>query len=396
MLLSYIRPVWAEIDLDNLAYNITQIRSFIGQNVKIMAVVKSDAYGAGISGILDTLLEHSVDMLGVALLDEAIAIREKKVHMPVLVFAYTPFEHSDLLVKYEISQTVYCQEQARAISLAAAGLRKKARIHIEIDTGMGRLGFLPTEESINAILEIAKMPYLELEGIYTHLPLSNERNAEGIKFTEDQFHAFCKVIKYLESKDVYIPLKHVCNSMATLYYKDMHMDMIRAGIILYGSYPHFQGVLPLKPVMSLKARIGSIKKLGPGSNVSYGRQYVTKRDTTIATLPLGYGDGYSRLLTNKAQGLVKGQRAPVIGTICMEQCMIEITDIQGSCRIGEEVVLWGKQGSEEIAIEEIAKLACGFINNEYMVTVSRRVPRIYKKGGKAVKIVNGLLSLKTD
>ncbi|NLL58487.1 MAG: alanine racemase, partial [Firmicutes bacterium] len=159
MLLSYIRPVWAEIDLDNLAYNITQIRSFIGQNVKIMAVVKSDAYGAGISGILDTLLEHSVDMLGVALLDEAIAIREKKVRMPVLVFAYTPFEHSDLLVKYEISQTVYCQEQARAISLAAAGLRKKARIHIEIDTGMGRLGFLPTEESINAILEIAKMPY---------------------------------------------------------------------------------------------------------------------------------------------------------------------------------------------------------------------------------------------
>ena len=174
------------------------------------------------------------------------------------------------------------------------------------------------------------------------------------------------------------------------------MDMIRAGIILYGSYPHFQGVLPLKPVMSLKARIGSIKKLGPGSNVSYGRQYVTKRDTTIATLPLGYGDGYSRLLTNKAQVLVKGQRAPVIGTICMDQCMIDITDIQGNCRIGEEVVLWGKQGSEEIAIEEIAKLACGFINYEYMVTVSRRVPRIYKKGGKAVKIVNGLLSLKTD
>jgi len=181
--------------------------------------------------------------------------------------------------------------------------------------------------------------------------------------------------------------------MGTLYYSEMHMDMIRAGIILYGSYPHFQAVLPLKPVMSLKARIGSIKQLGPGNNVGYGRQFCTKRETTIATLPLGYGDGYSRLLTNKAQVLVKGQRAPLIGTICMDQCMIDITDIQGNCRIGEEVVLWGRQGDEEITIEEISEKACGFINYEYMVILSRRVPRIYKKGGKVVRVVNGLLDI---
>ncbi len=392
MQFKYIRPAWAEIDLDNLAYNIKQIRSFIGPDVKMMAVVKSDAYGAGIAGVLDTFLDHGVEMFGVAILDEAILIREKGVQVPILVFAYTPFEYSDLLVKYDISQTVYCKEQAAAISAAASRFKKKGRIHLEIDTGMGRLGFLPSEGAVQTIKEIARMPNLELEGIYTHLPLSNERNPDGISFTEHQYRDFCSLVNKLEAEGILIPLKHLCNSLGTLYYRKMHLDLIRAGIILYGSYPHFQSVLPLRPVITLKARIGSIKELGAGKNVSYGKQYVTRRETTVATLPLGYGDGYSRMLSNKGWVLVNGRRAPVIGSICMDQCMIDITDIRGECRVGDEVVLWGRQGEDEIAIEELSKAACGFINYEYMVNLSRRVPKVYKKEGKVVQVLGGLLN----
>ncbi len=199
------------------------------------------------------------------------------------------------------------------------------------------------------------------------------------------------MVKTLEDHGIFIPVKHVCNSMGTLYYKHMHLDMVRAGIILYGSYSQFQNVLPLKPVMSLKARIGSVKKLGPGKNVSYGRTFTTQRETAVATLPLGYGDGFNRLLTNRGEVLVKGRRAPVIGTICMDQCMIDITDIKGECSIGEEVVILGRQGNEEITIEEISKKICGFINYEYLVIIHRRVPRVYMKNNKPVQVINNFL-----
>lgn len=377
--MAYFRPVWAEIDLNNLAFNVQQIRGLVGKNVKIMAVVKSNAYGMGITGVIDTLFEQGIDMFGVAILDEALLIRRRQPKIPILVFAYTPFEYSYLLVKNDITQTVYCKEQAVALSIAAKKLHKKAHVHIEIDTGMGRLGFRPSKETVEEIKEIADLAKLQIDGIYTHCPYTNERSQEGYSFTRSQFDKFCYVVKSLEERGVFIPIKHLCNSQGTVYYKEMHMDMVRAGIILYGSYPEFQDSLPLKPVMSLKAKVGSVKKIAPGENISYGRTFTTKRETTVGVLPLGYGDGYNRLLSNKGEVLVRGKRAPVIGTICMDQCMIDLTDIPGPINIGEEVVLLGKQGDEEITIEEIAKKICGFINYEYMVLIQGRVPRIYKK-----------------
>ncbi|MEN6462402.1 MAG: alanine racemase [Syntrophomonas sp.] len=379
--MTYLRPVWAEINLDNLEFNVQQIRGLVGNNVKIMAVVKSNAYGMGITEVIDTLLEQGIDMFGVAILDEAILIRQRQPEFPILVFAYTPFEYSYLLIKNDITQTVYCKEQAVALSAAAKKLNKRARIHIEIDTGMGRLGFTPSKETVEIIKEIADLTNLQIDGIYTHCPYTNERNQEGYFFTQSQFEKFCYVVESLEEIGVFIPVKHLCNSQGTVYYKQMHMDMVRAGIILYGSYPEFQDELPLKPVMSLKARIGSVKKIGPGENISYGRTFITQRESIVAVLPLGYGDGYNRLLSNKGEVLVKGKRAPVIGTICMDQCMIDVTDIPGPVNIGEEVVLLGKQGDEEITIEEMAKKICGFINYEYMVVIQGRVPRIYIKEG---------------
>jgi len=383
----YVRPVWLEIDLDNLAFNIRQIRQYVGNHVKILAVVKGDAYGTGIMGILDTVTGQGIDMLGVGILDEALLLR-KKTLMPVLVFGYTPFEYSELLVKYDLIQTVYCKEQAEALSLAAVKQNKKARIHIKVDTGMGRLGFLPGDEAVLAVSEIARMPNLEIDGIYTHCPYTNESSGEGADFTWAQFRQFLSFIGQLGKKGISLPIKHACNSLGIIHYRGMHLDMVRAGIILYGSYPSFQDVLLLKPVMSLKAKIGSLKTLGPGQNVSYGRTFTTARETIVATLPVGYGDGYSRLLTNKAEVLVKGQRAPLIGTICMDQCMVDVTDISGSCQIGEEAVLIGKQGDEEITVEELSRKICGFINYEYMTAIRRRVPRVYKKEGKTVQVIS--------
>ena len=374
----YLRPVWAEINLDNLAYNVNQIRLYIGSNVRLMGVVKCNAYGMGM-GIIRTLLDHGVDMLGVAILDEALTIRKQDKVIPILVFGYTPFEYSYMLIKNNMTQTVYCIEQARALSLAAVELNKKARIHIKIDTGMGRLGFQSGYDAIKNISEIANMPNLELEGIYTHCPYTNETAGKGKIFTDLQFKEFCQVVNTLQNKSITFDIKHVCNSLGTIYYKNMHMDMVRAGIILYGSYPLFQSVLPLKPVMSLRTKIGFIKKLLPCKNVSYGRTFITSRETIVATLPLGYGDGYNRLLTNKAEVLIRGNRVPVIGTICMDQCMVDITDIQEECQIGEEVTLLGQQGQEEITIEELSQKICGFINYEYLVSINCRVPRIYKK-----------------
>ncbi len=377
--MQYIRPVWAEISLDNLAFNVRQIRALIGSRVKIMAVVKSNAYGTGIAGVVGPLLEEGIDMFGVAILDEAIFIRERQPQVPIVVFGYTPFEYSRLLIEHRITQTVYCREQARALSRAARQMNQKAGIHVEIDTGMGRLGFPPAKNAVDTIAEIAEMPNLFIEGIYTHCPYTNERNHAGYSFTMEQFQKFNYVVKSLEERGVAILVKHMCNSLGTVYYKELHLDMVRAGIILYGSYPEFQDRLPLKPVMALKARIGSVKRIAAGENISYGRTFTTRRETLVATLPLGYGDGYNRLLSNRGEVLVKGKRAPVIGTICMDQCMVDVTDIPGKLEIGEEAVLIGRQGDEEITIEEIAQIICGFINYEYMVLIQARVPRIYTR-----------------
>jgi alanine racemase len=386
-----LRPAWLEIDLDKLAYNIAQIRTLVGEKVRIMAVVKDNAYGLGIAGLLETLLESGASYLGVGILDEALQIRRLAPAIPILVLGYTPFEHSHLLVRYDLRQTVYSWEQARAISDAAVKLGKKAAVHIELDTGMGRLGFPPSKRTLREIRKIAALPRLEIEGIFTHCPYTNERTPEGIRFTRAQFRSFRRCLHRLEKKGIAIPLPHVCNSLGTVYYPEMHLAMVRAGIILYGSYPAFQAALPLKPVLSLKTRIGSLKTLGPGENVGYGRTFTTQRKTRVAVLPLGYGDGISRLLNNKGEVLVRGRRAPMIGSICMDHCMIDLTDLGCECTVGEEVVIIGRQGEEEITLEEMAEKAYGYINYEFMVQLNRRLPRVYLKNGRVVKVVNYLL-----
>lgn len=389
--LLYLRPCWAEVDLSSLAFNLTLIRSFVGSRVKILAVVKGDAYGAGISGVLDTLRENGADMFGTGVPDEALLVRRLQPNVPVLLFGYAPEEAYGLLITNRISQTVFCLEQAQKISETAHKLGRLAHIHIKLDTGMGRLGFFPAEETIRTVLRIARLPSLVMEGIYTHCPYSNETSGEGARFTESQFRQYTSIVNRLEKAGLQFPIRHVCNSQGIVHYRQMHLDMVRAGVILYGAYPEFQNMLPTKPVMSLKARVASVKTLPAGHNVSYGHTFTTTRETTVSVLPFGYADGYSRLLTNKGEVLIRGKRVPLIGTICMDQCMADVTDLAGSCHSGDEVVLWGRQGEEEITVEEVAKKACGFINYELLSAIQRRVPRVYKKNGITVRVVNYLL-----
>jgi alanine racemase len=374
---AYLRPVWMEVNLDHLAFNLRQVRRFVGSGVKVMAVIKGNAYGAGIEGIIDTLLAGGVDMLGTGILDEALLVRSLDVRTPILVFGYTPFACSELLVKNEIIQTVYSYEQAAALSAAAAGLGRIARIHLEIDTGMGRLGFLPYDAALREIKAIAALPHLQIDGIYTHCPYTNEREGPGREFTKRQFAEFTRFARRLAAAGVPVPLLHACNSLGILHYPEMHMNMVRAGIILYGSYPGFQQVLPQKPVMALKTRVGSVKYVPAGHNIGYGHTFTAPQDMLVAVLPVGYADGYSRALSNKAHVLIHGRRVPVIGTICMDQCMVDVTTLREKCRIGDEAVLIGRQGEEEITVEELSMLGCGYINYEYLVGISHRVPRIY-------------------
>lgn len=378
---NYLRPLWAEVNLDYLADNVDRVRRFIGPDVKLLAVVKGDAYGMGIAGIVETLLAAGVDMLGAGIPDEALLLRRLGVRLPILVFGYTPFEYAGILIENDIAQNVYCYKQAAALSAAAVALGKTARLHLEIDTGMGRLGFPPSDNGFSTIKSIAALPNLHIEGIYTHFPYSNEKKGEGADFTRRQFNEFMLFAERLAAAGVSIPIKHACNSLGIVHYPEMHLDMVRAGIILYGSYPGFQQVLPQKPVLSLKTRIGSIKHVEAGGNIGYGHTYTASRKTVVATLPVGYADGYSRMLTNRGSVLIHGRRAPLIGTICMDQCMADITDIEEECRIGDEVVLIGSQGDEEITVEELSLWGFGFINYECLVGISKRVPRVYT-GGK--------------
>ncbi|HHX75450.1 MAG TPA: alanine racemase, partial [Firmicutes bacterium] len=269
----YVRPVWVEVNLEYLAFNFRQVRRVTGDGVKVMAVIKGAAYGAGIAGIIDTLLAEGADMLGVGILDEALLVRSLGVRTPVLVFGYTPFACSELLVKNEITQTVYCYEQAAALSAAAAALGRDARVHLEIDTGMGRLGFLPNDAAFREIKAIAALPQLKIDGIYTHCPYTNEREGAGCAFTGRQFAVFTQFVRRLAEAGIMIPLRHAANSLGIVHYPEMHLEMVRAGIILYGSYPSFQQVLPQKTVMALKTRIGSVKYVPAGHNISYGHTF---------------------------------------------------------------------------------------------------------------------------
>ena len=383
------RPVWAEINLDNLAHNIREVRKNTKSKALVTAVVKANGYGHGSVDIANTFLKNGADRLAVAILTEAIELREAGIDAPILILGYTPSSQFNKVLKYNLIQTIYNLEDAKALSSIASEMDKKATIHLKLDTGMSRIGFLPNKDSQDKILEISKLQNIFIEGMYTHFAKADEENKDH---ASSQFQKYINMADALEKRGLNIPIKHVANSAAIIDLPDYNLDMVRAGIMIYGFYPSNEvdkNNINLKPAMSLKAKVAHVKTVPKGTGISYGQIFKTERESKIATLPLGYADGFTRLLTGKADVYVNGKRANVVGKICMDQCMIDVTEIE-DVKVGDEVVIFGYEDGHPHADELAEKI--GTINYEIVCMVGRRVPRVYIKKDKIVKVKDYLLN----
>ena len=387
--MSLYSRVWAEINLDNLIYNVNSIKKKISPNTQIMAVVKADAYGHGAIEVSRVLVRNGINMLAVAIIDEALQLRHYNFDVPILILGFTPFELSAQVVENDISQTVYTFEQAYYLNEAAKKIGKKAKVHIKVDTGMGRIGFLCNKESIETIIKIASLSHIELEGIFSHF--SSADDPESDSFTYEQFLKFENFVKELNKNRVYFKYKHIANSSAAIRFPQYQLDIVRLGLVLYGLYPSeaVKTEISLKPVMSIKAKVINVKEVPKGYPISYNRKYVTPCKSKIATIPIGYADGFTRVGSEKRYVLINGEYAKVVGNICMDQCMVDVTHI-GDVKIGDEVVIIGRQGKNEITADDLAS-QIGTINYEVICSVSKRIPRVYIKDGRVVKILNYIL-----
>lgn len=379
------RPAWAEINLDNLTYNIQSIKGDANSK-EIIGVVKADAYGHGATDVASTLVENGVKRLAVAVLSEGIELRKSGIKCPIMILGLTPETLLNDLIEYEIQPTVSSFEYAEALSKIAYKKRKNIKINIAVDTGMGRIGFLPNEESIDDIYKISKLPNIEIEGLFSHFSTADEKDKKYSYLQFDRYNCFYeKLIK----KGVKINMRTIANSAAIMELPSTHYDAVRPGIVLYGYYPSNEvdrSKLSIKPVMTLKANIVHIKVLEKEQYISYGRKFKTERKSIIATLPIGYADGYSRMLSGKAKVIVNGRLAPVVGNICMDQCMIDVTDV-GDVKVGDEVILMGSCANIKFDAEDIAEIL-GTISYEVICMISKRAPRVYVKNGEITKIRN--------
>jgi alanine racemase len=367
------RPTLCFIDHDALRWNLRQIRAKVGSEVKILSMVKANGYGHGAVAISQTLASVGGDAFGVATLEEGIELRQAGIRTPILVLAGAYEEQLEQFLSYDLTPIIHEIEGARTLEAAAKRRGKNLNVHLKIDSGMGRLGLLATETN-SWIPELKKCSALKLEGVFSHF--SHAESVEG-DYTRVQLDIFKRVIQLLRKEGLAPRLVHFANSAATITLPPAYFDMVRPGIMLYGVYPSpaMANQLLLKPVLSWKTKILQLKKVPPGTSISYGQTFVTNRESMIATLPVGYADGYQRLLSNRGQVLVDGQRAPVAGRVCMDLTMIDVTDIR-KVQQGDEVVLLGRQGDAEIPADEMAAWA-NTISYEILTSIGVRVPRIH-------------------
>jgi alanine racemase len=391
MELNVKRPVWVEISLDNLGHNVREIRKNIKPGTEIMAVIKADAYGHGSLGVIETLKKENINKFAVAVLSEAIEIRNTFKDIQIILLGYTPDANLGELIRWGITPTIYSLRQAKVLNELAKQHEKKIAIHIDLDTGMHRVGLPIKYRSVEVIKEISEMENLYLEGIYTHFAVADEKDKW---YTIKQVEEFKYIIEELKKLGVEIPIKHVSNSAAILDLPEFNYDMVRAGLLVYGHYPskfhEKDKVIDLKQVMSLHSKIYHIRTLEKGESVSYGLTYTVNRESRTGLIPIGYADGYSRGLSNKGRVIIKGKNmvARVAGVICMDKFVVDITglDVDG----GDEVILFGEDEYNKVTPEEIAKIL-GTISYEVLCGVSKRVPRVYKKNNKIIEIKDEVL-----
>lgn len=377
----------AKIDLDAVLYNYNNTRAKLSNGTKLLGVIKADAYGHG-AVELAKILDDKCDFFGVACIEEAVELKKADIKTPLLILGYvSPCEY-ELVVKYDIRIPVFSYDVAHALSKEAVKQNKTVAFHFCIDTGMSRIGMQVNDESADLCKKIISLPNIEAEGLFSHFATADETDLSKAVAQRDCFKKF---VALLEDRGINIPIKHINNSAGIMNF-DEEFDMCRMGIVLYGLYPSHEvdeSLLSIKPVMTWTARISHIKLLEAGREISYGGTYKTTETRKIATIPVGYADGYPRILSNKGCVLVNGERAPIVGRVCMDQFMVDITDITGDVNIEDEVVLVGKQGDEILSMEEVSENAYSF-NYELPCNVARRVPRVYYQNGEVVKTTNYL------
>lgn len=377
--------VLAIVDLDAIASNIKNIRAKVDKNSGIIGIIKADAYGHGSVETAKVLLDNGADWLAVAVVDEGLNLRKNGITAPILLLGYTPELRLNDVINNGFIQTVYSYDTAKKLSDAASALGKKAVIHIKIDTGMGRIGYRVNEESADEIVKISKLPNIDVNGMFTHFSTADEADKA---YTLEQYNKFVKMNDMLEERGLHIPIKHAANSAAIMDFDNMMFNMVRPGIILYGAYPSDEVKkenLSLSPAMSIKTHVSYVKDVNEGDSISYGRKYTAPSKRRIATIPVGYADGFIRAYSNGGKVLVRGEYAPIVGRICMDQFMVDVTDIDG-VEVNDEVVLMGRQGDKEITADFIASVL-DTINYEVFCTLSKRVPRQYIQNGKIVKTI---------
>lgn len=379
---STLKRTWAEINLDAIEYNYRKIRAHIGKNVKFLGVVKADAYGHGAVMVSKKLESLGADYLAVSSIDEAMELRFNGITMPILVLGHTPKEQVDRLICFNITQAVTCEAKAEEYSAQALKYGGTLKIHIKVDTGMSRLGYLCAgdffENGVDGIVHAVNLPGIEAEGIFTHFAVADENDEESKEYTRKQFELFTSVISAVEKKwGRKFKLRHCANTGATVVYPKTHLDMVRPGLLLYGYGEHAR-MLGLKPVMTMKTNISTIKVYPAGTKVSYGGTYTCPKKTRMGVVPYGYADGFLRCFSNNYSLLTSDGEAPVRGKICMDMTMIDLSSCP-NVDVGSEVEIFG----ENAPLEKMAEKACT-IPYEITCNVSKRVPRIYKEGGKVV------------
>lgn len=363
------RPTWAEINLGNLSYNFAKVKKLLFPHVKVMVCVKADAYGHGLIPVSERLQQEGADYLSVASIDEGIKLRDAGIRLPILVLGMILKKDIQPLLQYGLTQTVCDQGIAASLNDSARKINKKVNIHIKVDTGMGRLGVL-YQDAVSFVKKIKKLKFINIEGIFTHLSLADINR----EFSLYQINSFNILMKKLKKEQINIPIIHAANSLGVINYKESQFNMVRPGLVIYGLYPQDRLKILLKPVLSLKTKVVYSKRVPAGYGISYGYTYVTKKETTVVNLPIGYGDGYPRNLSNLAPVLIKGRRFKISGRICMDQVMVDVGGL--ALKLGEEVVLIGAQGKDKITAEELAMLSAT-IPYEIVCGLGSRIPRAY-------------------
>lgn len=376
--------VSANVSLDAARENIKKGRKLLKPDTKLMAVVKADAYGHG-AVPLAKAIDDLVDAYAVAIPEEGAELRRAGITKPVLILGYTAPEMAELAIKNELIMAVFSLETAKQYNEIAERLGMAAKVHIKLDTGMSRIGYLCEEESVEEIAEMVKLPYVAVDGMFTHFSKADEPDKT---FARNQLKKYLDFSDRLTERGITLKCRHVCNSAGIIDIPEGDLDMVRMGISLYGMYPTDdvnKEAMPVTPIMEIKTHISMIKTLPAGVGIGYSGTYVTKKETRLATIPVGYGDGYPRGLSNAGRVLIHGKSAPICGRICMDQCMVDVTEIP-EAKQGDEVTLLGRDGEEFISAEEIGATVGNSFHYEVVCDIGRRVPRVYYRDGKIVEI----------